>query len=355
MTDAEVLSQTLIRDYERIALAGVKLLPGLGRTDDAAISDTVDTASAANTAGATNPAVRVADPNGKLSAALSRLVAVGLAKVVGDVVILQQPQYAAAAVGQQTAGMLGELYDFWLRAGGDASGDEVLHGEAGFWHHWWNAMQLEEDRAAKPLSIDAIIAADARIVERQLLAEADTELIEYVLQQQVVYGRVIVPPAALGSIFEAFVDLLAAAGLAIRVLNSPHHVAIFDADRAVLRGPAVADGIESHRLTRNPGLVRPLQHLFELQWAMAIPWGEHKKGSTGVLTLLARGWTDRQIADATHTSPRTVSRRVARAMEVMGARSRFELGMKFALAELRTGGSSPSLEDFRDHLKPKSD
>jgi ATP/maltotriose-dependent transcriptional regulator MalT len=64
--------------------------------------------------------------------------------------------------------------------------------------------------------------------------------------------------------------------------------------------------------------------------------GVAQRGWEPVLTLMAKGRSDEQIADALDMGLRTVRRRIAEAMDELGARSRFELGA--AWARWRDGG-----------------
>lgn len=88
----------------------------------------------------------------------------------------------------------------------------------------------------------------------------------------------------------------------------------------------------------DPGLVAPLVLLFEQTWSSAVPLDT---GPTPVedapngkeralLRLVAEGCTDAAAAGRLHVSQRTVRRMMALLMERLGARSRFEAGVKAA-------------------------
>jgi hypothetical protein len=89
-------------------------------------------------------------------------------------------------------------------------------------------------------------------------------------------------------------------------------------------------------LVRQPGLVQALTLLFEGLWekAMAVPGLDGQPAADGagdlglLLTQLAAGAKDEQIARALGLSVRTVRRRVADLMDDLGAASRFQAGVE---------------------------
>ncbi len=90
-------------------------------------------------------------------------------------------------------------------------------------------------------------------------------------------------------------------------------------------------------LTR-PGVVASLVALFECVWDAATPLGaDRETGRAGLsdqerelLLLIAQGHTDESAAAQLFISPRTSRRMMASIMERLGARSRFEAGVKAA-------------------------
>ncbi|MDL4774203.1 helix-turn-helix transcriptional regulator [Actinomadura xylanilytica] len=82
--------------------------------------------------------------------------------------------------------------------------------------------------------------------------------------------------------------------------------------------------------------VRRLVAMFERYWGH----GRSVDGASDavhvlqkeILGRLAAGLTDQAVAKELGISPRTVQRHVKKAMEELGARSRFELGVRLALA-----------------------
>ncbi|MFD6239553.1 LuxR family transcriptional regulator [Streptomyces diastaticus] len=87
-----------------------------------------------------------------------------------------------------------------------------------------------------------------------------------------------------------------------------------------------------------PGLVAPLVVLFEQTWASATPLEDGRPTTDdlpnskelALLRLVAEGCTDAAAAGRLHVSHRTARRMMAVLMERLGARSRFEAGVKAA-------------------------
>ncbi|MEU6351087.1 helix-turn-helix transcriptional regulator [Streptomyces sp. NPDC047072] len=91
-------------------------------------------------------------------------------------------------------------------------------------------------------------------------------------------------------------------------------------------------------LLTEPGVIAPLVALFEQVWDTAIPLGhECRAGGDGpspreraLLSLVTQGHTDESAAAQLLISARTARRIMASLMERLGARSRFEAGVKAA-------------------------
>ncbi|MBQ0828064.1 helix-turn-helix transcriptional regulator [Streptomyces tagetis] len=87
-----------------------------------------------------------------------------------------------------------------------------------------------------------------------------------------------------------------------------------------------------------PGLVAPLVALFEQTWSSAAPLDAGRLTTDDILNgkelallrLVAEGCTDAAAAGRLHVSHRTARRMMAVLMERLGARSRFEAGVKAA-------------------------
>jgi DNA-binding CsgD family transcriptional regulator len=90
--------------------------------------------------------------------------------------------------------------------------------------------------------------------------------------------------------------------------------------------------------TRGPALVRSYLALYEYCWHTATPFGDTadtEQGGDGLteqqqaaLRMLATGMKDEKIARSLGVSLRTVSRLLSEAMQMLGASSRFEAGVK---------------------------
>ena len=86
------------------------------------------------------------------------------------------------------------------------------------------------------------------------------------------------------------------------------------------------DDPSSILLVRTPPVISALAAVFEALWNRAVPVTIEAHGWEPVVGLLAQGLTDEAIAQSLGLDVRTVRRRVAEAMEELGAVSRFTLG-----------------------------
>ena len=124
----------------------------------------------------------------------------------------------------------------------------------------------------------------------------------------------------------------------------PMKLAVVDSATALM---PIADGdVESSLVVYSPGVVAALVRLFDLLWRHAHPIGDWQDGTTtddgvdrALLLLLSTGIKDEVIARQLGISVRTLSRRVARLLQFLGARTRFQAG-------LRAHRSLPQLRDL---------
>jgi DNA-binding NarL/FixJ family response regulator len=150
---------------------------------------------------------------------------------------------------------------------------------------------------------------------------------------------------------------VAAAGAQVRTLPAlPLTLAVYDRREAVVHvcadgadGPAGPEGDGASGgagraegvaavFVRQPALLAGLVALFELLWERAVPLpptpeDEPVAARTGefddvLVALLAAGFKDESIARHLGISPSTVTRRMARLMELTGTSTRFQLGMQ---------------------------
>ena len=127
-----------------------------------------------------------------------------------------------------------------------------------------------------------------------------------------------------------------ALGEQYRVLPDPPLTFVV-ADRVVVVVPLDPDDVRRGALfVRSPGVVRAFAALFEATWAQARPVFTHvddarpdglEARERRLLELLATGSQDETVARHLGLGVRTVRRDVARLMERLGARSRFEAGV----------------------------
>jgi len=116
----------------------------------------------------------------------------------------------------------------------------------------------------------------------------------------------------------------------------PMHLVIYDRAHAMVR--LDEDDVTSSALfVHHCGLLSGLLCLFELLWDRSVPVPpepdlpvEERSQETDdvLLSLLAAGFKDESIARHLHISPSTVTRRMARLMELTGTSTRFQLGMQ---------------------------
>lgn len=130
---------------------------------------------------------------------------------------------------------------------------------------------------------------------------------------------------------------LAGVGEQARTLPAlPMHLVIYDRAHAMVR--LDEDEVASSALfVHHSGLLTGLIGLFDLLWDRSVPVPpepdvpvEERSPETDdvLLSLLAAGFKDESIARHLHISPSTVTRRMARLMELTGTSTRFQLGMQ---------------------------
>lgn len=104
-------------------------------------------------------------------------------------------------------------------------------------------------------------------------------------------------------------------------------------DRTVALLPLAMEQVRGSALVvRESALLEALTQLFHLLWEQALPLGPEADDVVAdvdrrLLTMLASGMKDAAIARQLDVSSRTVGRRVAELMELLGARTRFEAGV----------------------------
>jgi DNA-binding transcriptional ArsR family regulator len=128
----------------------------------------------------------------------------------------------------------------------------------------------------------------------------------------------------------------AEAGEHIRILAEvPSRLAIMGSTAALLT-ERFGEATERRLVVRQPALIGALTLMFEGLWekAMAVPGLDGQRYDEGasdrrlLLSQLAEGAKDEQIARALGLSVRTVRRRVAELLDDLGAESRFQAGVE---------------------------
>jgi DNA-binding CsgD family transcriptional regulator len=113
------------------------------------------------------------------------------------------------------------------------------------------------------------------------------------------------------------------------------------ADRELAFLPLIdagSDGQPAALLVRQSVLVDSCVALFEALWRMAMPLrpgfvsaegvAEEEREMRQIVGLLAAGYTDARIAAHLEVSERTIRRKIAATLDVLGAQSRFQAGIK---------------------------
>lgn len=137
-----------------------------------------------------------------------------------------------------------------------------------------------------------------------------------------------------------------ALGEQARMVSSlPFKMMIMDRNTAIMALDGQSPETASTLLIRRGPLVEALCQLFEFVWEKATPvfavrdgkvepsqqFGEHwMESNKELIPLMAAGLNDKAITQELHISASTLNRRVAELMRMLGARTRFQLGMYLA-------------------------
>lgn len=292
------------------------------------------------------PPEALADPDGAdgsdgvdVTASLRILERLQLVDVVEGKAVPLPPFPAMEAIAsrrareaEQARDLARSLSDLWSEHDGSATYLEVLQTEAAC-QSAQNALidgALEEVCA---LSIGPV--GDVTSRPRPTVIEGFFESIGRGVRYQAVYGGALLrDPAALAAARSCI-----EAGEQARVCpDVPVNLTIADRRLALLSVPGGQDRRRDVIVVRPSGLLDVLIAIFESYWRIATPLtaapeslaGEPYEVWRSLLSLLAAGLTDDAIARELGVSERTVGRRVARLEEVLGAGSRFQLGLQAA-------------------------
>ena len=146
-------------------------------------------------------------------------------------------------------------------------------------------------------------------------------------------------------VLSAEISEWAAAGELQRVLNSMPSEFVIYGDAAVVSPAVWGDPESEYVVVREPMLIHLFIEFFDRLWDAGTPVPSPRGNNEGedehLLTLLGRGFKDEAIARYLGWSLRTVRRRVARLMEELGAKTRFQLGAEAVRAgRLATPGAA---------------
>ncbi|MGW4699266.1 DUF6879 family protein [Streptomyces sp. NPDC004285] len=134
-------------------------------------------------------------------------------------------------------------------------------------------------------------------------------------------------------------DRLAGAGAEVRISPAPpaHEAIVVDRRLAVLAAPRSAAGEpRTYSVVQEPEVVAGVRALFETAWETSTDLATYRRmpfpllgdAERAVLRALAAGHTDEAASRRLGVSLRTYRRRVAALMAALGARSRFQAGLR---------------------------
>lgn len=194
----------------------------------------------------------------------------------------------------------------------------VVHGRENHWEVW--RRHLAEEQPERP----SWVLPDLGMLREDFPWRAE----EVAGGAATGSARVIVRPSDIDDAAnQELVAVSAALGVEVRVLDELPSWFYVDADRVA--GFPVNWGEAwptSMILVRTPPIIAALGELFDSLWRRAEPAVPARSGWEPVIRLLAQGMTDEAVARFLGLDVRTVRRRVADAMEELGATSRFALG-----------------------------
>lgn len=279
-------------------------------------------------------------PRDHLPDLLRRLDAAGLIALDGDKIEALSPDRAMAtatesvvssemdglrALAVSAAALSALTRDWEVGSSPDdtAPWAEFVHGHEAQWKAWPRYAVTHPPRNPVNLYPDLSII-------RSIMVPTMTEDEKRLVAQSGIRG---VFPRSLLAVAEerAFLEELRRLGMRIRIADSVASWAY--ADRGVLCALPL-DWAEhppsSIAIVTQPSITEIVSLYVESIWDKAVDFPLGDDGWEPVLHLLERGLSDAAIAQTLDISPRTVHRRIADAMEQLGAHSRFELGVAWA-------------------------
>ncbi|WP_394613287.1 LuxR C-terminal-related transcriptional regulator [Lentzea sp. JNUCC 0626] len=288
-------------------------------------------------AGACTPAdlaARLRFTDEELTAALAELSEIGLVEHTEGTIIPAPPRLAMetladrhtqeAALARQSAELLSQL---WARGVAGRTDFELLpSAEAG--RAVLDSIQADARNQVRAMTLGNLSTEDHKIVDG--LFDALARGVSY----QVIYGAHVLHDAESLDMVRRCV----AAGEQARVFpHVPMNVAIVDDRWALVTARAQTAG-KPHIaavVVHDSPFLSGLVGFFEAFWRMAVPItnsteasGTPQRETRQLLTYLSAGLTDEAIARELGVSERTIARRISRLQEVLGAQTRFQLGVQ---------------------------
>ncbi|MFE2095010.1 LuxR C-terminal-related transcriptional regulator [Streptomyces sp. NPDC002596] len=279
----------------------------------------------------------VGSPLESLQHGVTELSDIGLVSRTDDRLTAQPPRAMLEAVAERRAREARIAYEsatvlsrFWLDHTSGSSYVEVVDSSHG---HMAVQQRVHDEAVAevRGLSIGPV-GGGGRVPEVSLgILDALDRGIAY----RVVYSaNILQDPKALAVAHEC-VDR----GEQARVFPDVALNVLVCDDRFAVVGVTAPDRTGHHSVVVQPsGLLDGLIGVFESYWRMAVPLppaGEAVGSGTSpmnghrqLLSYLSAGLTDESIARELGVSERTVTRRIARLQEMLGAQTRFQLGVQ---------------------------
>ncbi|NHC15585.1 helix-turn-helix domain-containing protein [Motilibacter deserti] len=196
--------------------------------------------------------------------------------------------------------------------------------------------------AAEQCTLEVLGAHAGGRIEPEMVADALARDVQ-LLQRGVRMRSLLQHSARACPVTQAYVRALTAAGGEVRTTEIvTGRLVAFDRKLAFISRSSSGGGAT---VLRQSDVVEYLCDLFEQNWQNAAPFGD--EGMTPdlrdsmrrtLLEMLARGMKDEAIARTLGMSLRTCRRRIAEVMDEVGARSRFEAGVKAAQLRLLDAG-----------------
>ncbi|WGY02391.1 LuxR C-terminal-related transcriptional regulator [Nocardioides sp. QY071] len=283
---------------------------------------------------------RVGLPAFEVEVTLDELELIGLAERDRDHAVARPPypvldllateRAAEAARAHQMAQTLSEL---WRQHHDDASYLQVLQSDAAC-DAAQDALIAGATREVRALSIGPV--GDERVRPEPTAMAGFYESIARGVSYKIVYGAAIVQHPVAISVVRSCID----AGEEARLFPEvPVNLTIADDHLGLVTLPRLGDRRRDMLVVHPSSLLEVLSSIFWSYWRQSSPLTVHPHGLDteepveayrSLLTLLAAGLTDDAIARELGVSDRTVRRRLAHLQEVLGAASRFQLGVQAA-------------------------